>query len=497
MTQTTTNVSEIKRVALRACDIFRGGVRASEYKNYVLVFLFLKYLSDVWKDRLEQYARELGGDMERIERRMRRERFFLPPGCDFDTIYARRDETNIGEIINIALKDIEEANKAKFEGIFRNVDFNSEANLGEPKERNHRLRRLIEHFADPRLDLRPSRLGNPDVIGNTYEYLIAHFASDAGKRTGDLYTPKEVAILMAKLLQPQSGDRICDPVCGSGSLLIRLADEVGDRNYALYGQESNGDAWALCRMNMFLHGKDSARIEWGNTLTNPKLIEGDSLIKFDVVAANPPFSLDRWDAEDALFDRFKRFYRGVPPKSKADYAYITHMIETSVERTGRVGVIAPHGVLFRGAAEGKIRQRLIEENLVEAVIGLPANLFFGTGISAVILLFNRGKPNGNVLFVDASREYGQEKNQNRLREQDIDKIVRTYLSFQSVEKYAHCATFEEIQENKFNLNISRYVKVFEEDEIDIQALENEINSLEQELHTVRAELDRHLSNSGV
>src|ERR1044072_9041595 len=219
MSETTINQSEINRVAWKACDTFRGVVDPSEYKNYILVFLFLKYLSDVWKDRLEQYSRELGGAKERIERRMTRERFFLPPGCDFDTIYSKRNESNIGEIINIALEGIEEANKAKLEGVFRNIDFNSEANLGETKERNKRLKHLIEDFADPQLDLRPSRIGNQDVIGNTYEYLIAHFASDAGKKGGEFYTPREVAMLMAKLLQPKSGPRISDPACGSGSLL--------------------------------------------------------------------------------------------------------------------------------------------------------------------------------------------------------------------------------------------------------------------------------------
>lgn len=499
MIQTTINQSEINRVAWKACDTFRGVVDPSEYKNYILVFLFLKYLSDVWKDRLQQYSRELDGDMERIERRMKRERFFLPPDCDFDTIYSKRNEANIGEIINIALEDIEEANKAKLDGVFRNIDFNSEANLGETKERNKRLKHLIEDFADPQLDLRPSRIGNQDVIGNTYEYLIAHFASDAGKKGGEFYTPKEVAMLMAKLLQPNSGDRICDPACGSGSLLIRVADEVGDKNYALYGQESNGSTWALCRMNMFLHGKDSARIEWGNTLTNPKLIEGDSLMKFDVVVANPPFSLNKWGAETASVDKFNRFYRGVPPKSKGDYAFITHMIETSVEGTGKVGVVVPHGVLFRGGAEGKIRRQLVEANLLEAVIGLPANLFFGTGIPAAILIFKRGKKTTDVLFVDGSYEYEQGKNQSKLRMQDIEKITKAYKSFESSERYAYRATLDEIRiENDFNLNIPRYVDTFEgEKEVDIKAEQEEIETLEKELRTIREELNLHLKQLGI
>lgn len=487
------NQEEINRVAWKACDTFRGVVDPSEYKNYILVMLFLKYLSDVWKDRLEQYRREFGGDEERVSRRMSRERFTLPPNSDFDYLYEHRKDANIGELINIALANIEEANKAKLEGVFRNIDFNSDSNLGETKERNRRLKLLLEDFANPVLDMRPSRIGSQDVIGNTYEYLIAHFASDAGKKGGEFYTPAEVAILLSKLLKPKKGDRICDPACGSGSLLIRVADEVGDKDFALYGQESNGSTWALARMNMFLHGKDSARIEWGDSLNNPKLIEGDSLMKFHIVVANPPFSLDKWGAEEAAADKFNRFHRGVPPKSKADYAFITHMIETAFADTGKVGVIAPHGVLFRGGAEGKIRRQLIEENLLEAVIGLPVNLFFGTGIPAAILLFNRGKQTSDVLFIDASREFEQEKNQNKLRAEDIDKIVRTFNDFQTVEKYAYRATLAEIQENDFNLNIPRYVDTFEEEVVvDIQALQQEIESLEDQLVAVRKQMSSYL-----
>jgi type I restriction enzyme M protein len=495
---TEVNQTEINAVAWKACDTFRGVVDPSEYKNYILVFLFLKYLSDVWKDTLGKYQEEYKGDQAKIERRLSRERFVLPEGCDFDSIYSRRNEPNIGEVINTSLEKIEDANKAKLEGVFRNIDFNSESNLGETRDRNRRLKNLIEDFADPRLDLRPSRVGKRDVIGDTYQYLIERFASDAGKKGGEFYTPPEVSSLLAQLLQPKKGARICDPSCGSGSLLIRVGDEVHDRDFALYGQESNGSTWALCRMNMFLHGKDSARIEWGDTLGNPKLLEKDALMKFDVVVANPPFSLDKWGAEAATKDKYNRFHRGVPPKSKADYAFITHMIETTVAGKGKVGVIVPHGVLFRGGAEGKIRQRLIEENLLDAVVGLPANLFYGTGIPAAILIFNRGKKTTDVLFIDASREYEDAKNQSKLRPQDIEKIVETYNRFETVEKYSYRATFEEIKENDFNLNIPRYVDTFEEEEeIDIQAAQKEIERLEAELAEVRAEMKRYLKELGL
>jgi type I restriction enzyme M protein len=491
------NQAEINAIILKACDIFRGVVDAPEYKNYILVFLFFKYVSDVWKDRVEQYHLEYKDDEERIRRRLSRERFIIPEGCDFETIYRRRHEPNIGEIIDAALASIEEANKAKLDGVFRNISFNSETHLGETKERNRRLKRLIEGFADPRLDLRPSRLGDSAVIGGAYQFLIEYFASESGKKGGEFYTPPEVSTLLAKLLQAKRGSRICDPACGSGSLLIRVAEEIGGNDFALFGQESNGGAWALCRMNMFLHGKDAARIEWGDTLNNPRLLEGNALKKFDIVVSNPPFSLDKWGAENAARDFFCRFHRGVPPRGKADFAFITHMIET-ISDTGKAGVIVPHGVLFRGGAEGRIRQKIIMENLLETVIGLPSNLFYGTGIPAAILIFNRGKKTTDVLFIDASHECEDAKIQNKLRPQDIEKVVATYKNFESVDKYARRVTYDEIRENDFNLNIPRYVNTFAEDEeVDVQAAQKEIEELEAQLAEARAEMKRYLEELGL
>jgi type I restriction enzyme M protein len=492
------NQDEINALAWRACDTFRGAVDPSEYKNYILVMLFLKYMSDQWKDKREEYQKKYDGDKQRVERALSRERFIVPTHCDFDFLYSKRGEANIGELINIALDKIEDANKAKLENVFRGIDFNSESNLGETKERNRRLRSLLEDFANPKLDLRPSRIGNSDVIGDVYEYLIGHFASDAGKKGGEFYTPAEVATLLAKLLQPKPGNTICDPACGSGSLLIRVAKEVGSNDFSLFGQESNGSTWSLCRMNMSLHNMDNARIEWCNTLTSPKLIEDDKLMRFNIVVANPPFSLDKWGAETADKDPYRRFWRGTPPKSKADYAFISHMIEIALEDEGKVGVIVPHGVLFRGGGEGKIRQRLIEENLLEAVIGLPVNLFFGTGIPAAILIFNKGKDTTDILFVDASREFEDGKNQNRLRPQDIEKIVRTCREFRTVEKYAYRGTLSEIRENDFNLNIPRYVDTFEEEtEVDVAATQVQIDKLEKELAAVREEMAKYLKELSI
>jgi len=334
-------------------------------------------------------------------------------------------------------------------------------------------------------------------------YLIERFASGAGKKGGEFYTPHEVSELLARLISPKKGARICDPTCGSGSLLITVAEEVKNKDgissgdFSLYGQESNGDTWALCKLNMFLHGMDAASIEWKDTINNPKLLEGEGLMKFDVVIANPPFSLDKWGHEGAEADRFKRFLRGIPPRSKGDYAFILHMIDTALPN-GKIGVIVPHGVLFRGSAEGKIRKALIDENLLEAVIGLPGNLFFGTGIPAAILIFNKAKgKNRDILFIDASKEYQEGKKQNKLRKQDIEKIVGAYNASEDISKYAHRAALDEIIDNDYNLNIPRYVDTFEEEEpVDIESVQKEIDTLENELTEVRKEISNYLKELG-
>jgi len=486
--------SEINGILWKACDTFRGTVDPSEYKNYILVMLFVKYLSDVWQEHYEALLEQYGDDEDRIQRRLKRERFLLPAHCTFGSLYDQRNETNIGEIINTALDEVEDANKEKLEGVFRNIDFNSEASLGQTKERNVRLKSLLEDFHDPRLDLRPSRVGNLDIIGDAYEYLIGKFAAGAGKKAGEFYTPPEVSQLIAMLVDPQPGERICDPACGSGSLLIKCGKQVGSADFSLYGQENNGSTWALAKMNMFLHSMDNARIEWGDTIRNPKLLADDRLMKFEVVVANPPFSLDKWGQEIAEDDTYNRFHRGTPPKSKGDYAFITHMVETLTEDSGRVGVVAPHGVLFRAGGEGKIRKKFIEENLLDAVVGLPANLFYGTGIPAAILVFKKNKADNTVLFIDASREYEDDKNQNKLGDAHLAKVANTYQARKAVDKYAHVAEFAEIEENDFNLNIPRYVDTFEEEEeIDVPAVQQEIDAFEAQLEQVQKQMTAYLA----
>jgi len=498
-----TTRSDINEVVWKACDTFRGTIDPSQYKDYILVMLFLKFLSDLVKEKRAEYEARFDGDAERVERAMARERFVVPESATFDALYAARNEADIGDRINKALERLEDANKAKLEGVFRNIDFNSEAALGETKERNAKLKHLLEDFADPRLDLRPAHLESQDVLGDAYEFLVQNFASDAGKKGGEFYTPSEVSRLLARILEPQPGDRISDPCCGSGSLLIRAgemvpAGEGGIRNVALFGQELNGSTWALAKMNMYLHGFDQARIERGDTIRAPRLVEGDQLMRFDVVVANPPFSLDKWGAEGAEGDRYRRFHRGVPPRSRGDYAFISHMIETADPVSGRVGVVVPHGVLFRGGSEAVIRRRLIEENLLDGVIGLPANLFFGVGIPAALLFFRRDKEDDSVFFIDASREFEKGRNQNRLRDEDIERIVETWRAREDVDKYAYRATVDEVRGNDFNLNIPLYVDTFEEEEpVDLAAVKGEIERLERELAGARAELEIALEELGL
>jgi type I restriction enzyme M protein len=514
---------DINDAVWKACDTFRGSIDPSVYKDYVLTMLFVKYLSDVHDDKKEVYLKKYNGDEERADRAMQHERFVVPLTSHFNYLFERRNEVNIGELISIALNDLEEANREKLysedgAGIFQNIDFNS-SKLGEPRDKNNRLKNLLLDFNKEELNLRPSHLDGNDIIGGAYMFLIENFASDAGKKAGEFFTPKEVSTLVAKLTKSGPGSRICDPTCGSASLLIKAGEEVGSDNFSLYGQEANGSTWALAVMNMFLHGFDNSTIRWGDTIRNPKLKEGDALMRFDTVVANPPFSLDKWgkvddkeenkasDSFDPETDKYNRFWRGVPPKSKGDWAFISHMIETTYEGKGKVGVVVPHGVLFRGASEGKIRQKTIEENLLEAVIGLPANLFFGTGIPAAILVFNKGKgSNSNVLFIDASQHFESAKNQNKLRAADINLIVDTYRQFNAgkyqpgvvADKFSFVATFDEIKENDFNLNIPRYVDTFEEEaEVDIAAVQQEIDKLETELKIVQAKMNEYLKELGV
>ena len=502
--QAAVSQDDINAAVWAACDTFRGTVDPSIYKDYVLTMLFLKYVSDVWQDHYDHYKAQYGDHPELIAEMLKNERFVLPASASFYALHSLRHTPGNGERIDKALHAIEEANLGKLRDVFQDISFNSNK-LGDEQQKNDILRHLLEDFAKPELNLRESRVGQLDVIGNAYEFLIKNFASTSGKKAGEFYTPPEVSTLMARLMDPQPGDEICDPTCGSGSLLMKcgrlIRQRTGARKYALYGQEAIGSTWALAKMNMFLHGEDNHRIEWGDTIRNPKLLDGGAsgttLKHFDIVVANPPFSLEKWGFEGAEADKFSRFRRGLPPRTKGDYAFILHMVETMKPGTGRMAVVVPHGVLFRGAAEGRIRQKLIEENLLDVVIGLPEKLFYGTGIPAAVLVLRKHKADDKVLFIDASRDFEAGKNQNVLREADLQRILDTAAARQPVARYAHLATPAEIAENDFNLNIPRYVDTFEEEaEIDLMAVRREREQLKAELARLEAQMDAYLKELG-
>lgn len=518
-----TTKQDIERVLWNACDTFRGKINSSRYKDYILSMLFVKYLSDVYKETKQNYIKRYNGDMKRVERAMSRERFVMDEKSTFDYLYQNRTDSEIGQKINVALSNIENSNSSKLYGVFRAIDFNSTVDFGEVKEKNAILRNLLEDFEG--LDLSPSQLDSRDIIGDAYEYMIANFASDAGKKGGEFYTPSKVSELVARLVEPKENDRIYDATCGSGGLLLKAYKQVPNGKTHIYGQEQNMETWAMCRMNMFLHNVDDATIWQGDTLANPQNVRDDKLMKFQCIVANPPFSLDKWDSGflanvpseekskkkakmTAELDPYRRFDWGIPPTSKGDYAFVMHMLHSLDDVTGRMGIILPHGVLFRGASEGRIRKTIIEQfNFLDAVIGLPANLFYGAGIPACVLIFRKDRgTNNRVLFVDASGEgnYEKGKNQNILRDCDIEHIVNTYkkyktdINFSGEEKYSHVATLDEIKENDFNLNIPRYVDTFEEEElVDIDEVKQNIENIEKELAEVQTQMKKYLEELGI
>ncbi|MEE9342693.1 MAG: class I SAM-dependent DNA methyltransferase, partial [Gammaproteobacteria bacterium] len=359
----TISQDTINKALWDACDTFRGTISPDLYKDFVLTMLFLKYISDVWQDHYDKYQEEYGDEPELIAEMMKNERFVIPEikikndagevidsfMATFYSLHDRRHEPGNGERIDICLHEIEEVNGTKLrdgnKSVFQDISFNTD-NLGEEKDKNITLRHLLEDFAKDELNLRASRVGTLDIIGNAYEYLISKFASGSGKQAGEFYTPPAVSDLIAELVEPEEGMEVCDPACGSGSLLMKVGRKVrentGSKKYALYGQEAIGSTWSLAKMNMFLHGEDNHKIEWGDTIRNPKLLDRSSqqdgnLKLFDIVVANPPFSLDKWGHEGAADDKFDRFRRGVPPRTKGDYAFILHMIETLKPKVGRMG----------------------------------------------------------------------------------------------------------------------------------------------------------------
>ena len=411
--------------------------------------------------------------------------------------FIRKKASNIGEVLNKACAALEERNVA-LEGVLAGTDFNDERKLGDARSRDTVLARLVQHFSD--VSLRNNFMSEPDMLGRAYEYLIEQFADDAGKKGGEFYTPRMVVKLIVGLLSPTERMRICDPTVGSGGMLIecgRHVERIGGNplNLTLHGQEKNLGTWAICKMNMLLHGLPDARIERGDVIRNPQLVREGALLHYDCVIANPPFSLDEWGHEVAVNDGFGRFRFGVPPETRGDLAFVQHMVAT-VNATGKIGVVISHGVLFRGGAEGNIRRRLLREDIIEAVIGLPTRLFFGTGIPTAILLLNRAKSfnrKGKVLFIEASHGFRKGKNQNHLRDHDIERIAKTYHNFADSEKYARVASLNEIEKNEWNLNVSLYVDTSAEEVlIDVGESIQKLCELNRARTRAEAEMNRYL-----
>ena len=492
------SVAQLEQYLWSAADILRGSIDSSDYKTYIFGLLFLKRLSDQFEEEAEKLIAEgVPDDVAWTD--PDEHQFFVPDRARWDAIQKRA--TNIGETLNKACAALEEQNSA-LEGVLAGIDYNDERKLGDARNRDTVLARLVQHFSQ--VSLRNDRMAEPDLLGRAYEYLIEQFADDAGKKGGEFYTPRMVVKLIVELLAPTEGMRICDPTVGSGGMLIECAHYIerkGDtpRNVTLHGQEKNLGTWAICKMNMLLHGLPDARIEKGDTIRDPKLVDEGELLLYDRVIANPPFSLDEWGRDVAENDGYGRFRFGVPPKTKGDLAFVQHMVAV-LNGTGRLGVVMPHGVLFRGSAEGRIRQGLLKADLFEAVIGLAPNLFYGTGIPASILVLSRNKPaarKGKVLFIDASGEFEEGSTQNRLRDRDIANISRTFHACADVERYARVVPLDEIERNDWNLNISRYVDTSEEEErIDVAKAVQKLRELEQERAAAESTMNRYLAELG-
>jgi type I restriction enzyme M protein len=461
MSKDKITLSQLEQYLSKAAWILKGPVDASDFKVYIFPLLFFKRLSDVYEEEFQLALEESKGDAEYASL-PEFHRFIIPEGCHWNDV--RETTTNIGLAIEKALRGIEQANQEQLYGIFGDAQWSNKNKLSD-----RLLIDLIEHFSQYNL---ANSMVEPDLLGQAYEYLIKHFADLTNKKAGEFYTPRSVVHLLGLILDPHEGETIYDPACGTGGMLLECVDHLKHnhedyRTLKLYGQEKNLTSSSIARMNMFLHGIEDFSIERGDTLRNPAFFEADGLKTFDCVIANPPFSLQDWGAENWANDPYGRNIAGVPPQSNGDMAWVQHMIK-SMNSTGRMTVVLPHGALFRKNAEGKIRKALLEQDMLEAVIGLGSNIFYGTQLAASVMVFRQNKDakkKKKVLFIDASDQIRVGRAQNFLEAHHIQQIYAWFNAFEDVENYVKVASLDEITENDFNLNIPLYVEKIIEDNL--------------------------------
>lgn len=461
MSKEKLSLSQLEQYLSKAAWILKGPVDASDFKVYIFPLLFFKRLSDVYDEEYRVALEESDGDIEYASL-PEFHRFEIPDGCHWDDV--RNTTTNVGLAIEKALRGIEQANQQFLYGIFGDAQWSNKNKLSD-----RLLVDLIEHFSQYTLS---NSLVDVDILGQAYEYLIKHFADLTNKKAGEFYTPRSVVHLLGLILDPHEGESIYDPACGTGGMLLECVDHLRANNedyrtLKLYGQEKNLTSSSIARMNMFLHGMEDFQIVRGDTLRNPAFFEADGLKTFDCVIANPPFSLKDWGAENWIEDPYGRNIAGVPPKGNGDMAWVQHMIK-SMNSTGRMTVVLPHGALFRKGSEGKIRKKLLEEDLLEAVIGLGPNIFYGTQLAACVLVFKQNKPadkKKKVLFIDASEQVRVGRAQNYLEAEHVNQIFNWYQKFKEVENFVSIATWDDLVENDFNLNIPLYVDKIMEDNL--------------------------------